>query len=148
MFVHSWKRHMRFCIKSPEVWRGTNSVVSFKCSSFRIGHLQKRVLSDMSQSPFLNLLNISLYIRTFTVSIYSVAVLHIWNSYTWRCNCCNGYLRWKYTLWHDFIILDEVDCISHSAITLEKGRNPFIFPPAMRKYKGGLDILTLIRLPV
>ena len=30
-------------------------------------------------------------------------------------------------------ILDETDCISHSTITLGKGMNPIILPPAMGK---------------
>ena len=30
-------------------------------------------------------------------------------------------------------ILDETDCISHSANTLGKGMNPIILPPAMDK---------------
>ena len=33
-------------------------------------------------------------------------------------------------------ILDEMDCISHSTNTLEKGMNPIILPPAMGKIVG------------
>ena len=34
---------------------------------------------------------------------------------------------------HGVQILDETDCISHSANTLGKGMNPIILPPAMGK---------------
>ena len=34
---------------------------------------------------------------------------------------------------HEFKILDETDCISHSTNTLETGMNPIILPPAMGK---------------
>ena len=45
-------------------------------------------------------------------------------------------------------ILDETICISYSTITLGKGMNLFVLPPAMKKQLGRLGSLALVKQPV
>ena len=60
-----------------------------------------------------------------------------------RCPWCNGYRRKKWIRRHEFKILDETDCISHSTNTLGKGMNPIILPPAMGKIVGQTGFFSL-----
>ena len=65
----------------------------------------------------------------YHISIDREVALH----YTPNHFSCNGYRRRTMDTATRVQILDETYCISHSTITLGKGMNPFILPPAMGK---------------